>query len=121
MWNDRWLHEEVGMKVSSSKPERCTVQKVKDLLHQHRVGWNEELLYQFSVKKNVYPSKIFQLVALVLLINSFGTPQRMNNIMSNQVTSGQKTCRGEMMLMRDQVNEGNKRMGSYRRQSGQWT
>lgn len=59
MCNDRRLHEEVGMKVSSSRPEGCTVQKVKDLLHQHRVGWNEELLYQlFSEKECLSIQKI---------------------------------------------------------------
>lgn len=65
IWEDKWLNGEERGKLRSAKPVGCTVQKVKDLLNQNSVGWNEGLL------KHIFSDDEVQAIKRIP-ISSFG-------------------------------------------------
>lgn len=53
VWNDKWLKDREWRKVISPKPENCTIQSVRELMNQEGLGWNESLLAELFMEKDV--------------------------------------------------------------------
>lgn len=53
IWEDCWLTGAQLKRVLSREPQGCTTQRVKDLMHQNRAGWNKELLQQLFSESEV--------------------------------------------------------------------
>lgn len=53
VWNDKWLKDREWRKVISPKPEKYTIQTVRELINQERLGRNEHLLAQVFMEEDV--------------------------------------------------------------------
>lgn len=46
IWDEKWIQDEQGRKPKTARPDQCSLQKVQELMHPSRAGWNERLVRQ---------------------------------------------------------------------------
>jgi hypothetical protein len=46
IWEDRWIHQQVGTKIWTPKPNNTSLHLVKDLVKPHSNEWNEDIIKQ---------------------------------------------------------------------------
>jgi hypothetical protein len=66
IWEDRWIHQQVGTKIWTPKPNNTSLHLVKDLIKPHSNEWNEDI-----IKQNFFPIEA-ELICQIPTINSEG-------------------------------------------------